>query len=116
MPKMPDMKAIQKKVAEKAKKKLKFKVVKKLPEKAAPAKKAPAKTFDDFYTGAGTDLNQFINDIIDLRSEKTNRKVGVRGAKARFKKLIKKNPNPTKKEIMEFYKKEYPDNDYYQDF
>jgi len=82
------------------------------PGKPIVVKKAP-KTFDYYYTGAGN-LNQFINDIIDLKSEKTNRKVGFKSVRARFKKLIKTNPNPTNKEVKEFYDKEYPMADYYE--
>ena len=60
-----------------------------------------------------TKLNQFINDKIDSKSYKTNRKVGLTRVKDKFDKLTNKIPFPTIKEVKDFYNKEFPDDKYY---
>ena len=97
------------------KKKPTFNVVKKAPPKKKPTfnvikKKAP--NFNTFYQGK---LNSFLNDIMDSKSKKTNRKVGLTRVENKFDKLVKKIPFPTNKEVKDFYNKEYPDKDYYLD-
>ena len=96
MPKMPDMKAVQKKVREKAKakvpakKKPKFKVVKKLPEKAAPAKKAPAKAKPKSNKKLFSNLNAYLRSLVksyagkstesdDKKTIELQKKIGIRG-------------------------------------
>jgi len=73
--------------------------------------KEKAKTFQDFYSGKDS-LNTYLNDVMDLVKASTNRKVGYNRVASAFKKLIKKNPNPTNDEVVEFYNKLFPDGQY----
>lgn len=71
--------------------------------------------FNYWYSGKGG-LNGFLNDTMDSKKSSTNRKVGHKGVMSRFKKLIKKKKGAlTRKDVMGFYNKEYPDGEYYLD-
>ena len=60
-----------------------------------------------------TKLNKFLNDKINSKSNKTNRKVGLNMVKDKFDKLTNKIPFPTIKEVKDFYNKEFPADKYY---
>ena len=109
------------------KKAIKFKVTKPAPKKmTAKADAQPKKTikftrkpkkdeydFDKIYTR----LNTFINDTIDLKSIKTNRKVGIRSVRSKLQSFLNKQKKENKKvsdsEIKKFLNQQYPDSDYY---
>ena len=74
--------------------------------------KKKAKTFQDYYSGRGK-LNSYLNDVMDMKKESTNRKIGYKRVVGAFGKLLKKNPNPTDAQVREYYDKLYPDGEYF---
>ena len=69
------------------------------------------KTFQDYYSGKDS-LNTYLNDVMDMVKASTNRTIGYKRVEGKFKKLLKKNPNPTNDEVVKFYNAEFPDGEY----
>lgn len=104
----------------KPKKKKKLVIIKK-PEPPKPkAPQAPkpkedeTRDFNYWYSVSKKgNLNSFLNDVMDAKKESSGRKVGYRSVSSRWKKLIKKEKGEiTRKDVMDFYNKEYPDEEY----
>ena len=97
-------------------KKIKFKVVKKeVPKKAEPKQY----NFGFYYLQSGSQMNAFINDVINLKKNKTNRKVGIRSVRSQLTKFLndkkKKKEKVTQEMVKKFLDETYPDNQYYED-
>mgnify|MGYP003645724809 CR=1 FL=1 len=72
------------------------------------------RNFGYWYSGSKKgNLNSFLNDFMDSKKESSGRKVGYKSVSSRWKKLIKKKKGEiTRKDVMDFYNKEYPDGEY----
>ena len=82
-----------------------------MPVALTKPKEAKAKTFQDYYSGKDS-LNTYLNDVMDMVKASTNRTIGYKRVESKFKKLLKKNPNPTNDEVVKFYNAEFPDGEY----
>lgn len=85
---------------------------------AAPKKKTKNKPVDgagglDTFDKAYKEKNTFLNDIMDSRSKKTDRKVGYKKVEAAYKKLLKEKPRPTGADVVSFYNKLFSEKEFY---
>ena len=88
-------------------------------KESAPKDDTKQYEFDFYYTGSGSQMNQFVNDVIDLKSNKTNRKVGIKSVRSKTQKFLndkkKKGEKVSIQMVKKFLDDTYPSSQYYED-